>query len=139
MRFDVDRKDVITISRLIDTLSGAFPRRSEEIKDVCIKSDLGIVVELCSAKKERTRRQEKYYRKWCGEVAKHCGMTPDEMHEEMLCAAFGSEEVKTKFGMRRRPLQRSGESSVGKYAELIDTLIRVAGEMGFVVPMANEY
>ena len=83
MRFDVDRKDVITISRLIDTLSGAFPRRSEEIKDVCIKSDLGIVVELCSAKKERTRRQEKYYRKWCGEFAKHCGMTPDEMHEEM--------------------------------------------------------
>ena len=47
--------------------------------------------------------------------------------------------MNTKFGMRRRPLQRSGESSVGKYAELIDTLIRVAGEMGFVVPMANEY
>ena len=138
MRLDIEKSDVITIARLIDILSGAFPRRSDEIREICVKSDLGIVVELCSAKKERTRRQERYYRKWCGEFAKHCGMTPDEMHEEMLCSAFGSEEIETKFGIRRRPLKRSGDSSVGMYAELIDTLIMVAGEMGFVVPMANE-
>jgi hypothetical protein len=61
-------------------------------------------------------------------------MTPDEMHEEMLCMTFGSVEVETKFGMRRRPVTRSGETNTATYSRLIDNLINTAADMDFRVP-----
>ena len=64
-------------------------------------------------------------------------MTPDEMHEEMLCQTFGSEEVDTKMGIRRRPIKRSSGTNTSTYAELIETLVRVSSELGFVVPLPN--
>ena len=53
---------------------------------------LGLTIVVEKVKKERSRQQEKYYRKWCSIFAKHCGLTPDEMHDEMLCRAYGSED-----------------------------------------------
>jgi hypothetical protein len=61
-------------------------------------------------------------------------LTPDEMHEEMLCQCYGSEEVETKFGYRRRPLRRSNDASRGDYSELIETLCRLAAQLDFMVP-----
>jgi hypothetical protein len=63
-------------------------------------------------------------------------MTPDEMHNELLCICYGSEEIETKFGVMRRPLQRSSSADTREYSELIDLLINVAAEMGFAVPPA---
>lgn len=96
--------------------------------------DEGLVLTIKPPMRFKTRSQENYYRKWCGQFAKHCGLTPDEMHEEILCITYGSEEVETKFGTRRRPAQRSSSASVKEYSELVETLIRVAAEMGFAVP-----
>ena len=95
---------------------------------------LGLTITVEKIKKERSRQQEKYYRKWCNAFARHCGLTPDEMHDEMLCLAYGSEEVETKFGIKRRPMKRSGQLTAKKYSELIDVLVMTAAEMGFAVP-----
>jgi len=96
--------------------------------------DEGLVLTLKPPMRFKTRNQENYYRKWCNQFAKYCGLTPDEMHDELLCITYGSKEVETKFGTRRRPVQRSSSASVKEYSELVETLIRVAAEMGFVVP-----
>ncbi len=95
---------------------------------------LGLTITVEKIKKERSRQQEKYYRKWCNAFARHCGLTPDEMHDEMLCRAYGSEEVETKFGIKRRPMKRSGQLTAKKYSELIHVLVMTAAEMGFAVP-----
>ena len=94
----------------------------------------GMTLEINPLKTQRSRPQENYYRKWCGGFAKFCGLTPDEMHEEMLCQCYGSEEIKTKFGYRRRPVKRSADASRADYSELIETLCRVAAEMGYDIP-----
>ena len=60
--------------------------------------------------------------------------SPDEMHEHMLSTAYGSEVHRTRLGLRIRPLQRSSDASREDYSMLIETLIRTAAEMGFVVP-----
>ena len=56
------------------------------------------------------------------------------MHEEILCIAFGSEEIETRFGLRRRPLKRSGKIKREEYSDLIEHLIITAANMGFAVP-----
>ena len=68
------------------------------------------------------------------EFGNFCGTTPDETHEEILCHAFGSEDYETRLGTKRRPQKRSWEANRVEYSLLIDTLIRVAADLGFVVP-----
>jgi len=85
----------------------------------------------------RSRSQESYYRKWSRGFAEFCGMTPDEMHNEMLLQTFGTIEVETKFGWRKRPNKRSANTNKQEFSSLIDTLIRTAAEMGFSIPPAQ--
>jgi len=56
------------------------------------------------------------------------------MHEEILCQCYGSEEIDTRFGVKRRPVKRSNDATRGDYSELIETLCRVAAQMGYDVP-----
>ena len=135
MRIEVEK---YKIGELIGVLCSISPARTQEVLDTLLTCDGGLAIELGPMKKHRTNNQERYYRKWAGEFAKFCGMTPDELHEELLCKAFGSEEIFTKFGIRRSPLKRSGDTSRSNYSELIDTLVMTAAEMGFVVPAAQE-
>ena len=135
MRIEVEKSK---IGELIGVLCSICPARTQEVLDTLQTCAGGLAIELGPMKKHRTNNQERYYRKWAGEFAKFCGMTPDELHEELLCKAFGSEEIFTKFGIRRRPLKRSGDTSRSNYSELIDTLVMTAAEMGFVVPAAQE-
>ena len=83
---------------------------------------------------DHTKSQSRYYHKYCREFANYTGNTHDEMHDEILCAAYGSEIVQTKIGPRRRPLKRSSDAKRTEYSVLIDTLIRIAAECGFVIP-----
>jgi hypothetical protein len=106
----------------------------DELLSLVDDMPLGLTITVEKIKKERSRQQEKYYRKWCNAFARHCGLTPDEMHDEMLCLAYGSEEVETKFGIKRRPMKRSGQLTTKKYSELIHVLVMTAAEMGFAVP-----
>ena len=139
LRLEIQPKKPRALSRLMEELTFHYPAKQQEILAFFIKAiskKKGLVIEIEEAKKSRSRQQERYYRKLCAEFAKHCGMFPDEMHEELLCRAFGSETVETKMGVVRRPHQRSGDVGVGDYARLIDVLISTAGELGFRVPPA---
>jgi len=119
---------------LLFSLASFFPGRSGEITSLTADMSVGATLELSPLKTNRTRPQENYYRDWSRQFAKHVGLTPNEMHDEILCIHFGSEEIDTPFGMKRRPLQRSSVSSKTEYMELIDSLIRIAAEMGFDIP-----
>ena len=131
---DVDaghREAILDIARLVSQLA---PSRIGEVMALMAGANNGFVIGIQKRKRGRTRSQENYYRKWCGAFARWCGMTPDEMHEELLCMTFGSEEVETKMGVRRRPLRRSGDASINLYSGLIENLQMTAAQMGFVVP-----
>ncbi len=123
--------EVMDLMRLLAKIDDT---RMDEVTHLVKNADLGVKIIVDKTKKKRTRQQENYYHKWVTEFGKFCGMTHDEMHEEMLCRAYGSEEVNTRFGFKRRPLKRSSQANRAKYAELIDTLIITAAEMGFAVP-----
>ena len=135
MKFIIEKhQNQKQLTGLLFTLAHSFPARNEEIVNLTAEMSVGATLELRPLKTNRTRPQENYYRVWSREFAKHVGLTPDEMHDEILCIHFGSEEIDTPFGMKRRPLQRSSISSKTEYMELIETLVRVAAEMGFDIP-----
>ena len=135
MKFEL--KENSGVVDILLPLCNLFPERSLELMNLCLKSKLGVHVEVKSIGKSRTSMQERYYRKWCGEFAKFVGMTHDEMHEELLCRAFGSERIGTSMGEVRRPLKRSSEVGVVEYSSLIEMLIFTAAELDFHVPPAE--
>jgi len=120
--------------RLQDAISEVFPQQADHIRKIFAGAKLGVNLEISHKKKSRSRAQENYFRKWEREFANFCGLTQDEMHNELLCRSFGSEDVETRLGIKIRPMQRSDRSSPSEYAELIDTLIIVAAQTGFAVP-----
>lgn len=124
-------------THFISALCLTHEERADELKHLLGSSE-GIRVEVLADKKDRSRSQENYYRKWSRAFGSHCGLMPDEIHDELLCLAFGSTEIETKFGIRRRPSQRSADCTSSTYAELIEVLIRVSAEMGFRVPPPYE-
>jgi len=126
--------DESKLSRIILFLQQTLPSRTEEISSLTADMSYGMTLELKPQKTNRSRPQENYYRKWSREFGKHVGLTPNEMHEEILCIHFGSEDIDTPFGVKRRPTQRSTQSNREQYTDLIETLIRVAAEMEFSIP-----
>lgn len=126
--------DESKLSRIILFLQQTLPSRTEEITNLAADMSYGMTLELKPQKTNRSRPQENYYRKWSREFGKHVGLTPNEMHEEILCIHFGSEDIDTPFGVKRRPTQRSTQSNREQYTDLIETLIRVAAEMEFNIP-----
>jgi hypothetical protein len=126
--------DESKLSRIILFLQQTLPSRTEEITSLAADMSYGMTLELKPQKTNRSRPQENYYRKWSREFGKHVGLTPNEMHEEILCIHFGSEDIDTPFGVKRRPTQRSTQSNREQYTDLIETLIRVAAEMEFNIP-----
>lgn len=54
-------------------------------------------------------------------AAKHIGCSPEDIHEEMLCRAFGFTEVKMPTGVTRRiPLRRSSDLNKQEFREFMD-------------------
>ncbi len=126
--------EIKQLTKLLFFLRDIFPARVQEIIDLTADMSYGMTIELKPQKTNRSRPQENYYRKWVREFGKHVGLTTSEMHEEILCLHFGSEDAETPFGIKRRPLQRSNTSNREEYTELIETLIRVSAEMDFNIP-----
>lgn len=134
MEIHLPQSRTIQRMRVLQSLCQEFPLVAPQILEVNLQSRHGVTLEVKPLRTHRSRPQENYYRKWCGGFAKFCGLTPDEMHEEILCQCYGSEEIDTPFGVKRRPIKRSGDATRGDYSELIETLCRVAAEMGYDVP-----
>ena len=138
MQLDIPREKTERLINVFGYFSNLFPDAVQELVSINKSTPEGITIEITPLKINRTRPQENYYRKYCAEFGRFCGMTPDEMHEELLCETYGSTEHATKFGVRRRPVKRSHSASKQDYAQLIETLCRVAAEMGYYVPPADE-
>ena len=138
MQLQIPRSKSLRIINVLKFLSSVFPDQTAHLAEVNRMSKHGITIEVKPLKTKRTRPQENYYRKYCAMFAKHCGMTPDEMHDEMLCQCYGSDEYQTKFGVKRRPARRSSDATRGDYSELIETLCRVAAQMDYYIPPAEE-
>ena len=137
MEINIPKQNLKKLCDVMSFLSSEFPSCSDSIFKTAETAYNGLCIEVKPLEFKRTRQQEGYFRKWCREFGAYCGLTPDEMHEELLCAAYGSVEIETKFGIKRRPVKRSGDTRRQSYSTLIDTLIRVAAEMDFVVPPAE--
>jgi len=116
----------------------ALSRDFQDIKTAFLKiaqgNKNGVTVKIIPLTYERTREQENYYRKWCGEFAKFCGYSPDELHEILLRTCYGTDTFEGRFGTVLRPRRRSGQVKRSEYSELIETLIRIAAENDFIVP-----
>jgi hypothetical protein len=134
MMLTIQKNEVDKTQKMREFLCYQFPQQAVKLLDLDREWKHGWSIELKPLKTKRSRPQENYYRKWCNGFAKFCGLTPDEMHDELLCQCYGSEEVETKFGVVRRPVKRSNDATRGDYSDLIETLCRVAAEMGYDVP-----
>ena len=84
MEIHVLKKDEPKINKILRLLCKEFPQMQSEIHLVGM-SKHGMTLEINPLKTRRSRPQENYYRKWCNGFAKFCGLTPDEMHNELLC------------------------------------------------------
>jgi len=132
MKFRIE--DTEDIDKIIIMAAHANPNGIEEMAEMLKKCHKGLSVEIGRYRDSRSRRQEGYYRKWVRSFGEFVGLTEGEMHEEILCQTFGDTVVDTKFGKKRRPKQRSADTNTETYGRLIETLIMVAGGMGFSVP-----
>lgn len=115
-------------------LAKVFPHLRRELTEACVASKHGFTVTVEPLQPKQTDSQRGYYHLWKNNFAAFTGNTPDEMHEHLLCEAYGSDFVNTRLGYMRRPMKRSSEADRIDYSVLIDTLIRVAAEMGFSIP-----
>jgi hypothetical protein len=121
--------------KILSFLSVEFPLLASQIQGFKESQDgKGFLIEFKPLRTRRSRSQENYYRKYCNAFGKFCGLTPDEMHEELLCQCYGSIEVETRFGVKRRPAKRSADATRGDFSDLIETLCRIAAEVGFQIP-----
>ena len=136
MQIRIPKDDTDKIMGLLMAVSKEFPEHTQDVLQLTRSAKHGITVEILPLTFSRTRPQEGYYRKWCRGFATSVGMSPDAMHEEMLCITFGSEQVSTLWGWRREPSLRSGDVTSEQYSMLIEVLIQTAAEFGFVIPPA---
>ena len=134
MQINLPKSNEKKLNAILQSISQEFPQLALQVMEISSQSRHGLLLELKPLRTQRSRPQENYYRKWCNGFAKFCGLTPDEMHNEILCQCYGSEEIETKFGIVRRPVKRSNDATRGDYSELIETLCRVAADMGYDVP-----
>jgi len=136
LRFQIDPEAHQAIfNKLLMALVGRFPDKIPAIRHMMPRlKEKGVIFSIEPVRDERTKSQERYYRKWARELGKFTGNTPDEIHEIMLCKAYGSKRVVTRYGVMTRPIQRSSDQSKSSYADLIETLIRESAEMGFIIP-----
>tara|TARA_R110002020_G_scaffold4496_5_gene19581 strand:- start:5198 stop:5614 length:417 start_codon:yes stop_codon:yes gene_type:complete len=133
MKIDILKSDLERLIALFSFLKDNFPELSDDI-NMLGSSRKGLALEVKPITSSRTKSQEGFYRMWARKFAKECGMTDGEMHEEMLCQTYGFQEYQTPFGRKKRPNKRSGDTDIHSYSELIDTLVRICSEMGFVIP-----
>ena len=55
------------------------------------------------------------------EAAKHVGCSPDDLHEDRLCAVFGYTEVKLPSGVIKQvPLRRSSDLNKKEFGEFME-------------------
>jgi len=130
----IPAKESGRILRLMTLLGNEFTDVRQGLLEVAGDAREGITLTITPVVHPHSHRQRAYYWKWLRAFGEFCGTTPDETHNEILCKAYGTEYIETRWGIKRRPQKRSSEATRPEYSVLIDTLVRTAAEMDFNVP-----
>lgn len=103
-----------------------------------VRSLRGKHVEL-TIRKRRTKRSSQANRYYFGVVVKllaeHCGYDVQEMHEALAFRFLRIEDCPITGAPRRK---RTPETDTGEFAEYVDHCIRLAAELGVVIPQPSE-
>jgi len=134
VKINILKHEHVKAFQFLRVIGDMFPAIYREMLDMARLSENGFSVEIKPIRYRHSREQENYYWKYEREFAKHCGYTPDELHEILLRICYGSDFIDGPLGHVNRPRKRSSDAKVNEYVDLIDTLTRVAAEQGFVVP-----
>lgn len=129
-----------------------FPARSAELakmREACV---LGLQIDVAPLKRKHTSEQQRTYWKFLHEFGRFLGYSAREvetlLHDALLVECFGSAGVRE---MRVRgevhhwpvPAERSSKDAAGRardvetYSALIETLLRVAAEHGYLITIGD--
>jgi hypothetical protein len=90
-------------------------------------------------RKRRTKRSSQANRYYFGVVVKilaeHCGYDPQEMHEALAFRFLRIEDCPITGAPRRK---HTPETDSTEFSEYVNHCIRLAAELGVVIPDANE-
>lgn len=90
-------------------------------------------------RKRRTKRSSQANRYYFGVVVKHlaeyCGYDPQEMHEALAMRFLRIEDCPITGAPRRK---RTPETDSSEFADYVDHCIRLAAELGVVIPQPHE-
>jgi hypothetical protein len=103
-----------------------------------VRSLRGRFVEVL-VRKRKTKRSPKANRYYFGVVVKllaeHCGYDPQEMHETLAMRFLRIEDCPVTGAPRRK---RTPDTDSAEFSEYVNHCIRLAAELGVVIPDANE-
>jgi hypothetical protein len=103
-----------------------------------VRSLRGRFVEVLVTKR-KTKRSPKANRYYFGVVVKllaeHCGYDPQEMHETLAMRFLRIEDCPMTGAPRRK---RTPDTDSAEFSEYVNHCIRLAAELGVVIPDANE-
>jgi len=134
MHIEITQNEPAKMLGFLMAVHKVFPEAVQDLLQLTRSAKNGITVEIVPYVFKQTNEQRGYYWQEEKKFAAWAGNTPDEMHNHLLCECYGTDFVSSAIGMQRRPQKRSSEATKIEYSELIETLIRVAANFGYVVP-----
>jgi hypothetical protein len=97
------------------------------------KLALGVDVVVNPIKCRRNSDQNAKYWVLISKLAEAVGMTKGQMHEEILCEAYGYDLVAFRGDVRKVPRERSSTQNKTSFSELIEIALQWCAEMGIDV------
>lgn len=89
--------------------------------------------------KQRSKAQNRLYHMWKPYVAKHCGYTLAQMHDEFKYTFIGKETYTTRKGeVRSRPLSTT-TLTVKEFAEFLNEIEQAACSLEIKLPIPDDY
>lgn len=102
--------------------------------DTCPNGDM--LIEFVSA--PRSAAQNKYYWVITGIIARHLGITSDELHEYFKDTFIPKQEYFVAI-KKKQTTQTTTSLNVDEMGQLIDSAVRFAAEHGVIIPDLEEY
>lgn len=104
-----------------------------QLSNLLIRPQDDLELTIGEAKKQKTNAQRGLFHALCAEFGRAIGETPGRVKAIVKEEHYGIDEVRLPSGKVHRVVQSSEDSDRGEYAELINTLLRVAAENGVVL------
>lgn len=138
---------------VIHQLARWFPARAADLDKLESQCALGLQLDLAPLKSKHSDSQRGAYWSALSEFGKHLGYSAREteslLHEVMLCECYGTSgarEIVTGGETYRwpTPAERSSKDAEGRvrdvqtYSDLIETLLRVAAEHGYIIDIRSK-